>query len=101
MEGYRRLDTNDWNTFLNSSAKWIQQYENINTQFKAATDTLLQSWEGYGAEAFREDAKQVMSNLKGIQDILETMCSTLSDCKAIFDECDRALKASNENAAAS
>ena len=69
----------------------------INTTYDDIVKTLLSNWVGEGADAFEIDAKKVKANINDIYDILKLMCDTLTDCRQIFDECDKALGDYNRN----
>lgn len=98
MADYNLLDTSSFEAFISSQGKLRQQYNDIQAQYRRIVNELLEHWKGRGADAFKEDSEKVMSNLIGIQDILSTMCDTLSDCYDIFSECDNSLGANNRNA---
>lgn len=97
MTDYNLFDTNSFGAFIASQGKLQQRYSDIQTRYKQIVDELLEQWKGRGADAFKEDYEKVMSNLIGIQDILLTMCDTLSDCYDIFSECDTSLGINNRN----
>ena len=83
---YVLLDTKSFDTFM-------AQKESLDDIVK----TLLSNWVGEGADAFEIDAKKVKANINDIYDILKLMCDTLTDCRQIFDECDKALGDYNRN----
>ncbi len=91
------LDTRAFDDFLNSKDTLLKKYDEINTRYESIVNTLLQDWKGAGAAAFEDDAKMVKANITGIYDILKTMCDTLTDCRKIFEECDKALGEYNRN----
>ena len=98
MAEYKLLDTGAFTSFITSQGKLKQRYQDIQTGYTKAVEDLLKDWKGRGADAFREDSEKVISNLIGIQDILSTMCDTLTDCYEIFSECDQSLGKNNRNA---
>ncbi|MDR1640966.1 MAG: hypothetical protein LBT59_14825 [Clostridiales bacterium] len=92
------LDTREFDKFIEIKPKLISKYEALSEKYDEIISTLLNSWKGEGAEAFKEDARKVKSNIVGIQDILQTMCNTLVDSRDIFGECDTSLGEANRNA---
>lgn len=94
---YNVLDTRSFDAFIAEKESLVQRYDDINTTYDQIVKTLLDNWRGEGADAFRIDAKKVKANITGIYDILKIMCDTLTDCRQIFDECDRALGDYNRN----
>ncbi|MBQ3941013.1 MAG: hypothetical protein II723_07865 [Oscillospiraceae bacterium] len=96
-DGYVVLDTKVFDTVIRQSGPLVQQYREINEEYDEIVRELLDIWKGEGADAFRQDAYTVKSNISGIYDILKIMCDTLTDCRAIFGEADAALGEYNRN----
>ena len=94
---YVVLDTKAFDAFIEQKESLVQRYNDINTTYDEVVQNLLNNWVGRGAEAFRIDAKKVKANIGGIYDILKIMCDTLTDCRQIFDECDKSLGEYNRN----
>ena len=91
------LDTKSLDTFMAQKESPVQRYHQINTTYDDIVKTLLSNWVGEGADAFEIEAKKVKANINDIYDILKLMCDTLTDCRQIFDECDKALGDYNRN----
>ena len=91
------LDTKAFDAFITESPNLVQRYDTLNTTYDDIVKILLNDWVGEGAEAFRIDAKKVKANITGIYDILKIMCDTLTDCRQIFEECDKSLGDYNRN----
>ncbi len=94
---YVLLDTKVFDEVISRKESLIQKYDEINTTYDEIVKVLLENWQGQGADAFRSDASKVKANITGIYDILKTMCDTLTDCRQIFEECDKALGEYNRN----
>ena len=94
---YVTLDTEAFDRALEKKQLLISKYNNLNSEYDRIVNQLMRNWKGRGAEAFRKDAQTVKKNIVGIYDILRIMCDTLTDCKAIFAECDTALGDYNKN----
>lgn len=94
---YNVLDTRSFDAFIAQKESLVQRYNDINSKYDQIVKTLLDDWIGEGADAFRSDAKNVKANINDIYDILKIMCDTLTDCRQIFDECDRTLGDYNRN----
>lgn len=95
--GYVVLDTRAFDAAIGMKEDLIRFYDALNTEYDRIVNTLMQNWKGRGADAFKNDAKAVKTNIIGIYDILKTMCDTLEDCRTIFAECDSALGEYNRN----
>lgn len=94
---YNVLDTKAFDAFIAQKESLIQRYDDINSTYDQIVKTLLENWVGNGADAFRIDASKVKANITGIYDILKIMCDTLTDCRQVFEECDKALGDYNRN----
>lgn len=94
---YVLMDTKSFDNVINQREYLIGEYEAINSEYDRIIETLLKNWEGRGASAFSSDARTVKTNIVGIFDILKLMCDTLTDCKAVFAECDKSLGDYNRN----
>lgn len=89
--GYVVLDTKAFDAVIEKKADFISKYDAINSEYDRIVNTLMSNWKGKGANAFKKDAQTVKTNIVGIYDILKMMCDTLTDCRAVFAECDTAL----------
>lgn len=94
---YVILDTKAFDAFIEQSASLVQRYNTINSTYDEIVKRLLQDWIGEGADSFLDDAKKVKANITGIYDILKIMCDTLTDCRQVFEECDKSLGDYNRN----
>jgi len=94
---YVVLDTKAFDAFIEQSASLVQRYDTINSTYDDIVKRLLQDWVGEGADSFYIDAKKVKANITGIYDILKIMCDTLTDCRQVFEECDKSLGDYNRN----
>lgn len=88
---YVVIDTTKIDQGISKKDSLIKQYNDLNTTYDKIVSDLGKNWKGHGADAFMKDAKTVKQNITGIYDILKTMCDTLTDCKAVLDECDKGL----------
>lgn len=94
---YLCLDTKAFDAAINTKDALLNAYVEINADYDRIINKLMTNWKGKGAIAFSSDAKTVKSNIIGIFDILKIMCDTLTDCRAIFGECDASLGEYNRN----
>ncbi len=82
------LDTKAFDAVKDLKDELVADYNKLKDDYDKIISTLLANWEGKGADAFREDATKVKTNIGGIYDILKTMCDTLDDCRTVFAETD-------------
>lgn len=97
MSEYKLLKTAAFQNFIDSQSDIKKRYDEIRKRYGDIVKELCEGWKGKGADAFREDSEKVMTNITGIQDILNTVCDTLNDCLEIFDECDNSLGKANQD----
>ena len=97
MNGCQLIDTKAFDAVNEAKDKLIADYDKINSDYNEIVNTLLANWEGKGADAFREDATKLKTNIGGIYDILKTMCDTLTDCRSVIAESDKAMGEYNAN----
>ena len=94
------LETSSIKAALAQKDHFVNEYTAIQNDYNDIVKVLSNNWKGKGAEAFVDDANKVRTNITGIYDILKIMCDTLTDCLAIYEECDKALGEFNRNPSA-
>jgi len=94
---YILLETKAFDEFISQKENILTRFNDIQEDFDNIKNELLKDWKGKGAEAFEKDAKVVSKNIGGIYDILKIMCDTLTDCREVFEQCDRKLHDYNQN----
>ena len=96
-KGFVVLDTRAFDAVIEKKEDLITSYAKINEEYDRIVKSLLDNWKGRGADAFQRDAQTVKTNIVGIYDILKIMCDTLTDCRKVFEECDKTLGDFNRN----
>ena len=94
---YVCIDTRVFDRCIQKKENFISRYDEIVTFYDEIVKKLGDNWEGRGADTFLSDAKKVRTNIKGISDILSTMCNTLEDCREVVGDCDKSLADLNRN----
>ena len=94
---YVALDSRVMDRCIQMKDKFISRYDDIVTSYDQTVGKLSENWKGEGADAFISDAKVVRTNIKGIADILSTMCSTLQEVRVIMEEVDKQIGEYNRN----
>lgn len=97
MGDFKKIETAEMDKFIQNEWKYTREFEDIKKQYHSIVDELMLDWKGYGADAFRDDANVVISNLAGIGDTLSSICDILNDCRDIFEECDNSLAQNNRD----
>lgn len=95
MSGINYLNLQKFYDFINMRQSLLEKYDELGKEYDNIVEVLLLDWKGRGADAFRDEAKKVKSNLVGIEDVLKTMCDRLADCAAKYKSCDAALGKAN------
>ncbi len=89
--GFVHLDSKALDTVLEKKDRLLNAYNEINTRYDTIVQNLLNNWKGTGANAFEEDAHAVKMNIGSIQEILQTMCDVLQDCRDLYQLYDTAI----------
>jgi uncharacterized protein YukE len=98
MAEYNCLDTGTFDAFIDKQDGFVREYEEIKAEYASIVRDLTAIWKGRGADAFKEDAAAVQTNIVGIGDMLQTMCDMLIDCREVFSECDQSIGKANKDA---
>lgn len=93
--GFNSIDTRVIDRCIAKRANLTYRYDMISTKYEEILKGI--KWQGEGADAFFDDANKVRTNLKGIGDILSTMCDALQDIRSVYETTDKALAECNLN----
>lgn len=94
---YVLIDTSAFDAAIAKRQSLESQYADIVSTYEGIIKSLDGKWKGDAANAFFADAKTIGTNIKGIADILSTMCNTLEDCRSVIQETDKALGDGNRS----
>lgn len=100
MEGVKFVlaDIGKIEQFEKESAFVIKEFNDIKITFEDINSTLLQSWQGEGADAYKKETEHILEKIGGIEDILTTINeSVLKDIKNAYRKLDRELGEFNRN----
>ncbi len=92
------LDVNAIDRFIELKPVMNSMYSDLCKEYDSIVAALASEWRGRGGDAFVKDAIKVKSNIKGIKDVLNTMCDMLIDCRNFFEECDNSIGSANRKA---
>ena len=95
MSGVNYLNIQNFDDFMNARQNLLERYNELSKEYDNIVEKLLLNWKGRGADAFRDEARNVKSNLAGIEDVLNTMCDILADCATVYKSYDSALGKAN------
>ncbi len=95
MSGVNYLNMQNFEDFMNARPNLLKRYNELNKEYDNIVEALLLHWKGRGADAFRDESRNVKSNLAGIEDVLNTMCDILADCANVYKSYDSALGKAN------
>ncbi len=93
--GFNVVDTRVIDRCIAKRADFVRRYDAISAKYGEVLSKI--EWQGQGADAFFNDANIVRTNLKGIGDILATMCDALLDIRSVYESTDKALAECNRN----
>lgn len=84
--------------FEKDSEEAIKEFNAIKTEFENINSTLLKSWEGEGAEAYKNETDHILENIGSIEVILSTINEgVVKDVKDNYLQLDEELGEFNKN----
>jgi len=84
--------------FQSKSEKVIAEFNAIKAKFEEINSTMLKSWEGVGADAYKKETDHILEKIGSIKDILEAInTSVVMDIKDYYTELDNELDEFNRN----
>ncbi len=85
-------------SFVSSSESAIKEFANIKKEFETINTTLLNSWKGEGADAYKQESSHILENIGGIEDILNSINKdVLSGIIKNYNDMDAQLAELNTN----
>lgn len=94
---FKKLDTKSFDEFFKNKEHFISKYDAINSSYDRIVNNLLENWKGKGADAFKNDAQRIKTNVGTIYDTLQDMFNTLTDCYNVIKECDTSMGEFNKD----
>lgn len=84
--------------FEKDSAEVIKEFNAIKTDFENINSTLLSSWEGQGADAYRNETNHILEKIGGVEDVLKAINEgVMKDIKDNYMSLDEQLGEFNRN----
>lgn len=84
--------------FMDESPAIIREYDEIKKQFNTINETLLKSWKGDGADAYKRETDHILENIGGIKDVLDGLNnSAIKDIRDSYSKLDEELGQFNRN----
>lgn len=84
--------------FEKDSAEAIAEFDNIKETFCQINTTLLNKWQGEGADIYKDETDHIFENIGGIKDILDSINnSAVQDIKTNYLQLDSQLAEFNRN----
>lgn len=81
---FRSADITAIARFMDQSPDVIKEFDELKKRFNSINETLLKSWEGDGADAYKYETDHILENIGGIKDVLDGINN--SAIKSIRDE---------------
>lgn len=81
-----------------SSDEAVEEFDRIKDQFETINSTLLDKWEGDGADAYKYEVDHILENIGGIRDVLDTLnTGVFKDIRDAYDKLDAEMDVFNRN----
>lgn len=84
--------------FIDQSPEVIREFDAIKDKFNSINATLLKSWKGDGADAYKKETDHILENIGGIKDVLDSINnSAIKDIRDQYSKLDEELGEFNRN----
>lgn len=91
-------DIEKLNQFERESAEAISEFKSIKEEFENVNATLLKTWQGAGANAYKNETDHILEKIGGIEDVLKSINeSVIKDIRAAYTKLDEELAEHNKN----
>lgn len=98
MGDYISADIGALEAFIQKSQDAVKTFTSIKDDFKTINDTLLKTWKGEGADAYKQEVDHIMENVGGIEEILKSINEgVINDIKNTYNQLDKELGEFNLN----
>ncbi len=98
MADFISADIEKLAAFESQSAEAIAEFDRIKAQFQTLNETLLNSWQGEGADAYQFETDHILENIGGIRDVLDSINNgVIKDIKDSYLQLDESLNEFNRN----
>lgn len=84
--------------FMSDSEEVIKEFDAIKEKFASINSTLLNTWKGEGADAYKKETDHILDNIGGIRDILDGINNgAVKSIKDEYTKLDNELAEFNKN----
>lgn len=84
--------------FIDQSPDVIKEFDEIKKKFDSINSTLLKTWKGEGAEAYKKETDHILENIGGIKDVLDGINNgAIKDIRDQYSKLDEELGEFNRN----
>ncbi len=84
--------------FEKDSADAVKEFNAIKKEFESINTTLLNNWQGVGAEAYKKETDHILEKIGSIEDVLKTINEgVIKDIKDNYLKLDEELGEFNKN----
>lgn len=87
--------------FISDSEDAIKEFNAIKDEFESINNTLLEKWEGQGADAYKKETSHILENIGGLKDVLDSINNGAVTCiRDEYNNLDQQLDEFNRNPSA-
>lgn len=95
---YVSADISKISKFMSDSEDAIKEFEDIKEEFNSINATLLDKWDGQGADAYQKETDHILENIGSIKDVLDSINNGAVKCiKDEYTNLDNQLDEFNRN----
>lgn len=97
-DGFVSADIEKMEKFESESKEAVKEFDEIKNKFNDINAALLAKWKGAGADAYKTETDNILDNIGGIADILDSINnSVVKDIKDNYNKLDEELGEFNRN----
>ena len=98
MGAFIEADIEKLERFVSQSAETIKEFQEIKDKLNEINSTLLSSWKGHGANAYKSETDHILEKIGSLKDVLNTLNDeVISSIIDTYNQLDDALTDFNRN----
>ncbi len=98
MGAFIEADIGKLEQFVSQSEEAVTEFKAIKDKFNDINETLLSSWEGSGAHAYKKETDSILEKIGSLKEVLDTMNNgVIKDIISAYNQLDEQLAEFNKN----
>lgn len=97
MDGFVSVDIEKAIEYKLKCEEYVEEFEKIRTEFENINRTLCASWKGYGGDAYKKDADNILEKIGDFKICMQMMNTGLDEVIKHYMDMDVALEEMNKS----